>query len=890
MDETQQDTPVTTPVRQRRTGEGVWTGALLIIALAVAGLLVSAGVLWLQLVQGSNDANIRALATARAEQYAGLINARVKSLRAELGAAASAPETQAALTSGDPTIVAARARALTNVMPYADRVDLIPVGTARLDLDAEVPISYAALNVIQRAESEPFVGPDGVKLDGQSSRFYAASPVVQSGTVAGVLFAALTPELLIEPVRTFDAAAGRMILEQRFEGTEPVSLLQWGDDSGADPQRRFTVTAPLEVPHWQVVFDPNLTAIAPVAGVVDLLTALAVTLGMLLGAVLFAFSSLSRKLRHDAGVLLEQASNVVRGRRQQAARYKLGLFQDMAREIGRMAGPAGAAGAASARAGANDNVSPSRGAAARSSRGKAAAVPEPEEEAVDEVADLLKDEDAPARKRSTRSEDFLEVSSAGGSAGDNFGIEVIEDTSPLAMGLELEPEIFRSYDIRGITTSNLTEDVVYWIGRAFAAEALDRQCPRVCVGRDGRHSSVPLRDALCRGLTDGGADVLDVGQVPTPVLYFATHVLDTGTGVMITGSHNPPQYNGLKMMIGGETLAEERIQALRTRIEENRLSEGEGDVETVNVAAQYLDRIVEDVVVAQPMKVVVDCGNGVAGNLAPELVSRLGCEVVPLYCEVDGDFPNHHPDPAEPKNLADLITVVKAEKADLGLAFDGDGDRLGVVTARGEIIWPDKLLMLYAQDIVARNPGADVIYDVKCSRHLNSLISDLGGRPIMYKTGHSHMKAKLKETGALLAGEFSGHVCFGERWYGFDDALYSAARLLEILGATDSTADEVFAQFPATYSTPEIKIQTTEQAKFEVIQRLAIDGEFGAGTITTIDGVRVDFPDGWGLVRPSNTSPVLSLRFEADGQEALDRIQDLFQQQLGKIDPELRFR
>ncbi len=501
------------------------------------------------------------------------------------------------------------------------------------------------------------------------------------------------------------------------------------------------------------------------------------------------------------------------------------------------------------------------------------------------VDQLLSDpEPPPEAKARARTDDFLDV------RDDNFGIEVSEDTSPVAMGLELEPEIFRAYDIRGITSSNLSEEVVYWIGRAFAAEAAEHGQGKVAVGRDGRHSSAPLRDALVRGLNEGGADVLDVGQVPTPVLYYATHVLDTRTGIMITGSHNPPEYNGLKMVIDGETLAEARIQALRMRIEENRLPEGSGDVETVNVSDQYLDRIADDVVVAQPLKVVVDCGNGVAGLLAPDLVGQLGCEVVPLYCDVDGDFPNHHPDPAEPENLEDLITVVGAEKADIGLAFDGDGDRLGVVTGSGTIIWPDKLLMLYAQDIVGRNPGADILYDVKCSRHLNALISDLGGRPIMWKTGHSHMKAKLKETGALLAGEFSGHICFGERWYGFDDALYSAARLLEILGSTESTADELFAQFPVTFSTPEIKIKTTEKAKFEIIQRLSNEGDFGSGTVTTIDGLRVDYPDGWGLIRPSNTSPVLSLRFEADGQEALKRIQDLFQAQLSKIDPALTLR
>ncbi len=882
MEGNQQDGPVTTPTRQRRSGEGIWTGALVIIALSVAGLLVSAGVLWLQLVQGANESHAAAVTEAAATRYAALVDSRVAGLRADLEAMAGASDTVAALTSGDPARMAAEGRRLTELLAYAERMDIVPVGAARVDLDAAVPISYAAVDVIQRAETQPFVGPDGVKLDGQNSRFYAAHPIIDGGGVAGVLFVALSAEFLVEPIRLFGEVPGRMTLEQRFEGTEPVALLQWGEVDGGGSDRVIQDT---RVPHWRVVLEADPAAVAPVAGVTDLLTALAAALGLMLAGVLFSFSSLSRKLRHDSGVLLEQASNAIRGRRLQPQRYQLNAFHDIAREIGRMARPGRDAGDDQPAAPA---ASAKRNAAAAGNA--AAEAPQPDQER-DEVADLL--DDQPEKKAGAKTrrgdDDFLEVSSAG-SARDNFGIEVTEDNSPLAMGLELAPEIFRAYDIRGITTDNLTEEVVYWIGRAFAAESRDAGRQRVAVGRDGRHSSAPLRDALCRGLTEGGVDVLDVGQVPTPVLYFATHVLDTGTGIMITGSHNPPEYNGLKMMIAGVTLAEERIQALRARIEENRLSEGDGDIESVDIAGQYLDRIVDDVVVAQPLKVVVDCGNGVAGNLAPELISQLGCEVVPLYCDVDGDFPNHHPDPAEPENLEDLITVVKAEKADLGLAFDGDGDRVGVVTSSGEIIWPDKLLMLYAQDIVARNPGADIIYDVKCSRHLNSLIADLGGRPIMWKTGHSHIKAKIKETGALLAGEFSGHICFGERWYGFDDALYSAARLLEILGATEASADELFAQFPVTYSTPEIKIRTTEQAKFEVIQRLAIDGDFGDGTITTIDGVRVDYPDGWGLIRASNTSPVLSLRFEADGQEALDRIQDVFQAQLAGIDPELKFR
>ncbi|MDZ7668426.1 MAG: phosphomannomutase/phosphoglucomutase [Gammaproteobacteria bacterium] len=852
---------------------------MLIIALSGAGLAVSAGVLWLQLVQGSNERAAAAQAAVSADHYAGLIDARVAELRAQMAAIAAAPDTVAAVSSADADDLQRLNTQLTDLLPFADRVDVIPSGAARLDQDAEVPISYAALDLIERAEREPFAGPEGIRLDNRRNRFYAARPVMASGIPAGVLFVAMSADFLLTPLQTVyqagaaaaPADAGRVTLEQTFEGLEPVTLLQWGDHGQTGSSQR--ISRELSVPHWRLLFEPSDAAGATVASALDLLTAFAAAVGLLLAGVLFAFSSLSRNFRHDAAALVTQMTSAVQGRRQQPQRFRLAIFYDLARDIGGLAQPA-------------------RGAAPPDRRDPAAATQDQADAAAeDAVEELLEDEveAAPKRKRPAASDDFLEVSS-GGDAGDNFGIEVTEDTSPMAMGLDLQAEIFRSYDIRGITTSNLTEEVVYWIGRAFAAEAAEQGHTRVAVGRDGRHSSAGLRDALARGLNEGGADVLDIGQVPTPVLYFATHVLDTGTGVMITGSHNPPEYNGLKMMIGGVTLAEERIQALRQRIEDNRLSEGDGDIESVDIAGQYVDRIVDDVVVAQPLKVVVDCGNGVAGALAPTLLSQLGCEVVPLYCEVDGDFPNHHPDPAEPANLEDLITVVRAEEADLGLAFDGDGDRLGVVTASGEIIWPDKLLMLYAQDIVARNPGADIIYDVKCSRHLNSLIGDLGGRPIMWKTGHSHIKAKLKETGALLAGEFSGHICFGERWYGFDDALYAAARLLEILGGTDASADETFAQFPVTYGTPELKIQTTEQLKFEILERLSIDGDFGDGTITTIDGLRVDYADGWGLIRPSNTSPVLSLRFEADGQEALDRIQDVFQAQLTAVDPELRFR
>ncbi len=472
--------------------------------------------------------------------------------------------------------------------------------------------------------------------------------------------------------------------------------------------------------------------------------------------------------------------------------------------------------------------------------------------------------------------------------------------------MQLDSTIFRAYDIRGIVDRNLTEDVVHAIGRAFATTARDSGQHRLAVGCDGRHSSPGLKEALSSGLTSMGINVLDIGQVPTPLLYFATHALRTGAGVMITGSHNPSEYNGLKMVLGGKPVAGDAIVELQSRIEAASLGpsgglerqgggagEGSGRVTQTTITRRYIDRILGDVKIVRPLRVVVDCGNGAAGGVAPQLLRELGCEVIELYCEIDGDFPNHHPDPADPANLRDLLAAVRSEDADCGLAFDGDGDRIGLVTRHGRIIWPDVLMMLFAQDIIARNPGATIVYDVKCSHRLGTLVRRLGGAPIMCRTGHSHIKAKLRETGALLAGEFSGHICFGERWYGFDDALYSAARLLEILGVgvvPNGDIDDLFAQFPDISATPEIKIATSETRKFEIIDALARNANFGDGELTTIDGLRVDYADGWGLIRASNTSPTLTLRFEAESESALARIQQTFQAHIDAIDPSLDFR
>jgi phosphomannomutase/phosphoglucomutase len=450
-----------------------------------------------------------------------------------------------------------------------------------------------------------------------------------------------------------------------------------------------------------------------------------------------------------------------------------------------------------------------------------------------------------------------------------------------------DPTIFKAYDIRGVVDRGLSVDVVHAIGAALAAEGAARGAREIAVGRDGRLSGPRLRDALIDGIRAAGVGAVDVGQVTTPMLYFATHELGTGSGVQITGSHNPPEYNGLKMVLAGETLHGESIQRLRTRIAAGDLPRAAtpGALRSAEVTDAYLARIAGDVKLARPMKIAVDCGNGVAGDFAPQLYRMLGCEVTELFCEVDGTFPNHHPDPAQPENLQDLIHCLRETDAELGLAFDGDGDRLGVVTKDGRIIYPDRQMMLFARGVLAQRPGAEIVFDVKCTRHLAHDIAAHGGRPVMWRTGHSLIKAKLRESGAPLAGEMSGHIFFNDRWYGFDDGLYAGARLLELLSAT-ADPSAVLNALPDAVATPELHLPTAEGENFALIERLRAGAPFaGAREIITIDGLRVEYDDGFGLARASNTTPVVVLRFEGDTAQALARIKADFRRALLAVQP-----
>ena len=467
-----------------------------------------------------------------------------------------------------------------------------------------------------------------------------------------------------------------------------------------------------------------------------------------------------------------------------------------------------------------------------------------------------------------------------------------QSNAPAALDEASVPaHIFRSYDIRGVVGKDLDAPLAEKIGQAIGSEALDKGEQSLIVARDGRTHSQDLTNALIKGILRTGCNVVNIGVVPTPLMYFATyHFSDVRSGVMVTASHNPAEYNGFKVVINNNALADEAVTGLRHRILAQNIHQGIGEESFRDIIPSYIERIFSDVALAGDVSIVIDAGNAVTGIVAPQLFEELGCRVTPLYCDLDGTFPNHDPDPTQENNLIALIEKVKEVNADIGVAFDGDGDRLVVVTPKGDIIWPDRLLMLFAKDILARHPGADVLFDVKCSRQLNQVISGYGGRPIMWKTGHSPMKAKMVETGALIGGEYSGHIFIKDRWYGFDDGIYAMARLLEIITLRDQNIDDIFAAFPQLIITPEIKVAVPDNVKFDLIKKLTASGDFQHGNVTSIDGVRVDYSKGWGLVRASNTSPALTLRFEAESQEALVTIQQIFKRELLKVDPSLALK
>jgi len=751
------------------------------------------------------------------------------------------------VVNGDKAARSLEETRLREMIPYARSVRLFRVGEAKPDSEAFPPFRFQSLDMVNRTEQGETVYPEAINADGLWIVALAAPIRTPSNrTIFGSLFVYYDINVFSEALSA--SVEGKVSIIQAFPKAPEIEILSAGQSNDATPVQRD-----LANPNWHIVFSPDdALANSEIGSVGAYLIPGLLALIISIAAVSFGLYKVFISLKSDARHVINQMADVINGKFTHSSEYTHTDFLEIDATLSRM--------------GKKEKVQKQ----VAQLNVTATPLPGAEIESL-EMADLNK----PMAEF-----DFEDDSS--------------EDRAEETEEIEEEPEtdvssIFRAYDIRGIVGETLTFEIVKRIGLAIGTEAGEIGEQTLFVGADGRLSSPELAEALIEGLTESGRDVINLGSIPTPLLYFATHVSETTSGVMVTGSHNAAEYNGLKIVFNGQSLVEDEIQVLYRRYLNQEFSTGEGQITQSDIRDEYIDTIADDVVVAQPLKIIVDCGNGIAGDIIPDLIQNLGCDVTPLYCDVDGNFPNHHPDPTNPDNLQDLILMVKTQGADVGLALDGDGDRLVAVTKDGDIVWPDSLLMLFAKDVVSRNPGSDVVYDVKCTRHLNSVISGFGGRPLICRSGHSFIKAKMLETDAILGGEMSGHICFKERWYGFDDGIYAAARLLEIIGSQTEGLAELLSEFPSGVVTPEIQIAVPESHKFDLVQQIIDNAEFEGATITTIDGLRADFSDSWGLVRASNTSPCLTLRFEADDNDSLLNIQTLFRDELTAIDESLTF-
>ncbi len=746
---------------------------------------------------------------------------------------ASRPEVVSVLKSGDSTARRLQAEKLLPLVPDAIQLRLIPRDWDQPDDSGKAPLGYAGIRLAGKVQASGHAMPAEVHQLVSGRPYVAlAYPVMDEDGPLGALLAAFPADLFQRLLDDFGSQPGVLILEQVADGNKRIQLAA----SGTLPEDAALQSLPVPGAIWEVRYAVKTQSLMAR----ELLEFLGLCGLGLLGLMLVQHlqsSWLGRHLREDLEGLVEVLQAKFEGRMIPDDSPHLRVTNELLDQI--VAG---------------HSAEPVAPPSAVASQQAVAPEPTPAPAGSDMAA-----EQAPA--------------------------VVLDDW-------EIPTDVFRAYDIRGLADGEITPDFALLLGQAFGAEMAEQHGEQVVVGYDCRHSSQDLARSLAEGLVMAGAQVIEVGQVPTPVVSFAAHVLQADGAVMVTASHNPPEYNGFKLTLKGLPVADEALQMLRERMLSGTFAIGSGDRRFKDVGEEYLTHIQDDIQLARPMKVVVDGGNGVAGPLAVELLELLGCEVVPLYCEPDGDFPNRLPDPSHPTNLTVLSQRVVEEGADVGLAFDGDGDRLGLVDNTGQYHWPDKLLMLLASDVLIRHPGADVLYDVKCSRYLPSYILSLGGRPQMVQSGHSRMRLKMQETGAEIGGEFSGHIFIRDRWYGFDDALYCAARILEVLADEPRPVAEVFGELPSGVATPEISLplENVEQAR-RLMAEIEANAHFEGAELVRLDGLRVEYPDGWGLVRASNTSAALSLRFEADSEEALAGIQQRFREQLSPIlgDLELPF-
>ena len=799
-------------------------------------LLASGGVSWLssaRIAQARQDS-----ATVVANAVAITLSQQIELLNRTLNKMALDPEVLIAVTRADPILLSAVAARLEKYFPDALKIRLLLPGVSEIDEKSQPRMGFADLDMVQ----ETFTDNQQPKIqgyEGADRHLAITTRIMLNDRVAGVILASLNYDFFNKSLQKAGVKDGYIELKQ-------AQLVIGETGERIDAGQSDIVQTKVTNTDWDI--DYHYATGADLAEIIVISSIIVVPALLVMGAFLLGYRRLSGLLELDLNGVMSLCKAIMM--RKPLGSYPTHLTETKAIIAGLM-----------------------------------------------KFKRLMEHSEGPAKldisdepTEFDLNEHFSEEEPFLTNHADVSSHK--PEKAVLIVGLkkvDAKDAIFRAYDIRGIVGKTLTRERIYDIGRALGTDVKDHGADTIVMGRDGRTSSPDLAEALAQGLVTTGLHVLDIGVVPTPLLYFVAQHIDGRSGVMVTGSLNPADYNGLKMVVNGETLSGERIQQIRQCITEQRYLIGEtGNIEyNDRFPGEYIGTISEGIHIARPMLVVLDCGNGAAGEIGPMMLEALGCEVVELYCDIDGSFPNHHPDPGKAENLAELIASVKHYKADLGIAFDGDGDCLGVVDSDGNIIWPDRLMMLFAKDVLAKKPGAEIIYDVKCTRHLADQISKYGGKPVMWKTGHSFMKAKLKETGAALAGERSGHIYFNDRWLGFDDALYAAARLIEILSKDPRSSAEVFAEFPVSINTPELKIELAEGENFSFMQSLVAKAHFTDGKMTTIDGMRIDFSTGWGLVRASNTTPSLVIRFEADSKAALIDIEEQFRQQMKKIKPDM---
>ena len=784
----------------------------------------------------SARATAQSVSEAVAARLAGVVTAR----RDLLALVLSEGRAAAALSSGDPSAIKAEEAVIQQRVAGLLQVRLLPRDASQPDPAGAAPLGYAGLDLLRRTVDSGRPSAAEIHQIKSGAPYLAmALPVNVAGRNAGVLFAAWDMRFLVGLLEQSPAFQGRLQLVQGGDGGYVLAKGPGGQDG---PLTEGAVEVPDSI--WKVSYgtDPDTGGMG---GLLTMASVVAAGGLALLLSVFLQWRALARDLRADMGTLVNLGEAILRrengaARQAQVAstRDAIALLSQYARESREM--PATAAAPAVRRAVPMGGLPQSR------TQGM-------------EVEEL-----------------------------DSDPAELLAARPRKAPKIDIPDTLFRAYDVRGVVGQALTGPFAELLGQAVATLVQEQGGHRVAVARDARPSSPQLAEALVRGLNAGGCDVLDIGQAPTPLLYFAMHTQPVQAGVVVTGSHNPADYNGFKIVIGDRVLDGDELLALRRRMLEGVFSQGNGSIERVDLVAEYVEAVVREVQLARPLKVVVDAGNGVAGDLAVATLEALGCEVVPLFCEPDGSFPNHHPDPSQPDNLASLMLEVQAQDADIGIALDGDGDRLGVIDNTGANVWPDSILMLLAADILGRHPGVDILYDVKSSRHLASFILGHGGRPIMWKSGHSRMRAKMLETGALLGGEFSGHLFIKERWFGFDDAVYAAVRVLELLALEPRGASELFAELPSSPSTPEYHLMLEEGQSRELMRALDAHKVFDDARLVELDGLRVEFGSGWGLIRPSNTTPSLTFRFEADDERSLEEIKSRFRDLLRRVAPDMQ--